>query len=140
MTPSVGLAETNDQRDAIVDGRIPQYEQLREVRLARVLETGCSAVREAVETAAVSQILERPEPVDTSPLRDALAELRKTLMRRAKRWRRSIPIRAQPDLIAEHLRLSARLTGDELARETGDRARASWAEERAMGEEEGTVA
>jgi DNA-binding GntR family transcriptional regulator len=84
MTQSVSLAETNDQRDAIVDGRIPQGEQLREVPPARVLGTGRRTVREAIETAAVSQILERPEPVDTSPLLDALAELRKTLLRRAR--------------------------------------------------------
>ena len=49
----VERASTTEQvltelRDAIVDGRIPQGEQLREVRLARELGTGRSAVREAI--------------------------------------------------------------------------------------------
>jgi DNA-binding GntR family transcriptional regulator len=35
-------------RDAIVDGRIPQGEQLRETRLAETLGTGRSAIREAI--------------------------------------------------------------------------------------------
>jgi DNA-binding GntR family transcriptional regulator len=38
----------NELREAIVDGRIPQGEALREVALARALGTGRSAVREAV--------------------------------------------------------------------------------------------
>jgi DNA-binding FadR family transcriptional regulator len=35
-------------RDAIVDGRIPEGEQLRETRLAETLGTGRSAIREAI--------------------------------------------------------------------------------------------
>jgi DNA-binding GntR family transcriptional regulator len=50
---SVERASTTEQvvtelRDAIVEGRIPQGEQLREVPLARQLGTGRGAVREAI--------------------------------------------------------------------------------------------
>ncbi len=50
---SIERASTTEQvltelRDAIVDGRIPQGEQLREVPLSRELGTGRSAVREAI--------------------------------------------------------------------------------------------
>jgi DNA-binding GntR family transcriptional regulator len=50
---SIERASTTEQvltelRDAIVDGRIPQGEQLREVPLSRELGTGRSAVREAL--------------------------------------------------------------------------------------------
>jgi DNA-binding GntR family transcriptional regulator len=58
-------------REAIVGDRIRQGEQLAD-------RLDVYGAREAVETGAVRQILEREEPVDTSPFRDALAELRKT--------------------------------------------------------------
>jgi DNA-binding GntR family transcriptional regulator len=118
---SVERASTTDQvltelRDAIVDGRIPQGEQLREVQLASQLGTGRSAVREAIrqlvqeglvehelhrgalvrvvsladyhdvygareviEAGVVRRLLEREEPIDTAPLREALEQLRRAL-------------------------------------------------------------
>jgi DNA-binding GntR family transcriptional regulator len=43
-----------------------------------------------------------------------------------------------PDIVSEHLRLSAQLIGDELARETGDSGRATSEDETAIEEEERT--
>jgi DNA-binding GntR family transcriptional regulator len=217
---TVERASTTEQvltelRDAIVDGRIPQGEQLREVHLARELGTGRSAVREAIrqlvqeglvehelhrgalvrvmsladypdvygareviETGVVRRLLAREEPLDTDPLREALEGLREalatdgrltdeaiaadirfhqelvrlcdsprltrahdTLAAETRLLLRHHPLYPAtdyvsdhqrlldalerrdprtPDLIAQHLRLSARLIGDELARETGD--------------------
>jgi DNA-binding GntR family transcriptional regulator len=214
---SIERASTTEQvltelREAIVDGRIPQGEQLREVHVARLLGTGRSAVREAIrqliqeglvahelhrgayvpvmsladrldvyrareaiETGAARQILERAEPFDTSGLREALEALRTAFAREGRLTEEGIaadisfhqelvrlcgsprlsrahatlaaetrillrhhPVYpeadyvsdheqlldalerrdpATPELIAEHLRLSARLIGDELARE-----------------------
>jgi DNA-binding GntR family transcriptional regulator len=202
-------------RDAIVDGRIPQGEQLREVPLARQLGTGRSAVREAIrqlvqeglvdhelhrgalvrvislddypdvygareiiETGAARRLLEREEPIDTAPLREALEGLRVALasdghltdeaiaadMRfhqelvrlcdspRLTRAHATLAAETRlllrhhphypatdyvgdherliealerrdprtPELVADHLRLSARLIGDQLAREMGE--------------------
>jgi DNA-binding GntR family transcriptional regulator len=218
----VERASTTEQvltelRDAIVDGRIPQGVQLREVHLARQLGTGRSAVREAIrqlvqeglvdhelhrgavvrvislaeygdvygareviETGAVRRVLENEE-VDTAPLRAALDELadaltadghlsdeaiaadvrfhqelvrlggsprltraHDTLAAETRLLLRHHPLYPPtdyageherllealerrdprtPDLVAQHLRLSARLIGDELARETSDGAR-----------------
>jgi DNA-binding GntR family transcriptional regulator len=215
---SIERASTTEQvlselRDAIVDGRIPQGEQLREVHVARLLGTGRSAVREAIrqliqeglvahelhrgayvpvmsladrldvyrareaiETSVVRQLLEQAEPVDTSALREAVEALRDAFAREGRLTDEGIAAdirfhqelvrlcgsprlsRAHdtlaaetrmllrhhphyseadyvgdherllealerrdpntPELIAEHLRLSARLIGDELARET----------------------
>jgi DNA-binding GntR family transcriptional regulator len=220
---SVERASTTEQvltelRDAIVEGRIPQGEQLREVHLARQLGTGRSAVREAIrqlvqeglvdhelhrgalvrvvsladypdvygareviETGVVRRLLEREEPIDTTSLRDAVERLREalppdghltdeaiaadvrfhqelvrlyesprltrahdTLAAETRLLLRHHPLYPAtdyvsdheqlldalerrdprtPDLIAQHLRLSARLIGDELAREAGDGAR-----------------
>jgi DNA-binding GntR family transcriptional regulator len=214
---SVERASTTEQvltelRDAIVDGRIPQGEQLREVQLAEQLGTGRSAVREAIrqlvqeglvehelhrgalvrvvsiadypdvygareviEAGAVRRVLERDEPIDTAPLRAALDELRHalpadghlteeaiaadvgfhqqlvrlcgsprltrahdTLAAETRLLLRHHPVYPAtdyvgdherlvdalerrdadtPHLVAEHLRLSARLIGDQLARE-----------------------
>ena len=214
---SVERASTTEQvltelRDAIVDGRIPQGEQLREVQLAEQLGTGRSAVREAirqlvqeglvehelhrgalvrvvsiadypdvygarevVEAGAVRRVLEADEPIDTTPLREALEELRDalhsdghlteeaiaadvrfhqelvrlcsslrlarahdTLAAETRLLLRHHPVYPAadyvgdherlvdalerrdpdtPDLVAEHLRLSARLIGEQLARE-----------------------
>jgi DNA-binding GntR family transcriptional regulator len=219
----VERASTTEQvltelRDAIVDGRIPQGVQLREVHLARQLGTGRSAVREAIrqlvqeglvdhelhrgavvrvvslgeygdvygareviETGAVRRVLESEEPIDTAPLRTALDELRDalapdghlsdeaiaadirfhqelvrlcgsprltrahdTLAAETRLLLRHHPLYppadyasdherllealerrepGTPDLVAQHLRLSAKLIGDELAREAGDDAR-----------------
>jgi DNA-binding GntR family transcriptional regulator len=44
-----------------------------------------------------------------------------------------------PDIVGEHLRLSARLIGAELARETGEGARASREDERSIAKEERTA-
>jgi DNA-binding GntR family transcriptional regulator len=217
---SVERASTTDQvltelRDAIVDGRIPQGEQLREVLLAQELGTGRSAVREAIrhlvqeglvehemhrgaivrvvsladrldvygareaiEAGAVRQILEREDPVDLSPLRAALDALRQAVpahgrltdeaiaadirfhqelvalcgSARLNRAHQTLVAETQmllhhhpvypatdyvddherlldalerrdprtPDLVAQHLRLSARLIGEELAREASE--------------------
>ena len=219
---SVERASTTEQvltelRDAIVDGRIPQGEQLREAPLARKLGTGRSAVREAIrhlvqeglvehelhrgalvrvvsladhldvyrareviEAGVVGQRLQREEPIDTGPLREALEGLRRALGRHGRLTDEAIAAdirfhqelvrlcgsprltRAHetlaaetrlllrhhpayqatdyvtdherllvalerrdpetPDLIVQHLRLSARLIRDELARESGDGA------------------
>jgi DNA-binding GntR family transcriptional regulator len=204
-------------RDAIVDGRIPQGEQLREVSLAQALGTGRSAVREAIrqllqeglvesrahygafvrvlsladrldvyvareaiETGAARRILESDGSVDFSSVRTALEEL-KTAARDRDRvtdaviaadihfheelvrlagserlsrayetlgaetrmllshhppypWRDYVTDHVRllealvegdpraPDLVAEHLRLSARLIADELARASDDGA------------------
>jgi DNA-binding GntR family transcriptional regulator len=204
-------------RDAIVDGRIPQGEQLREVPLARQLGTGRSAVREAIrqlvqeglvdhalhrgalvrvislddypdvygareviEAGAVRRLLDREGPIDTAPLREALERLREalssdghltdeaiaadvgfhqalvrlcesprltrahdTLAAETRLLLRHHPLYPAsdyasdherlldalerrdprtPDLVAEHLRLSARLIGDQLAREASGSA------------------
>jgi DNA-binding GntR family transcriptional regulator len=214
---SVERASTTEQvlmelRDAIIDGRIPQGEQLREAPLAQELGTGRSAVREAIrhlvqeglvdhemhrgaivrvvsladrldvyrareviEAGAVRQLLDGDDPVDLSPLRAALDALRRavppqgrvteeaivadirfhrelvdlcgisrlsrahqTLAAETRMLLRHHPVYPAtdyvgdherlldalerrdprtPDLVAEHLRLSARLIGDELARE-----------------------
>jgi DNA-binding GntR family transcriptional regulator len=214
---SVERASTTEQvltelRDAIVDGRIPQGEQLREVALAQELGTGRSAVREAIrhlvqeglvehemhrgaivrvvsladrldvyrareaiEAGAVRHVLDRTDPVDLSPLRAALDELRRSVPRKGRltdeaiaadiafhqelvdlcgnsrlsRTQRTLAAETRmllhhhpvypasdyvddherlvealerrdpetPDLVVQHLRLSARLIGDELARE-----------------------
>jgi DNA-binding GntR family transcriptional regulator len=214
---SVERASTTDQvltelRDAIVDGRIPQGEQLREAHLAQELGTGRSAVREAIrhlvqeglvehemhrgaivrvvsladrldvyrareaiEAGAARHILDQAEPVDLSPLRAALDVLRRAVPRKGRltdeaiaadirfhqelvdlcgnlrlsRAHRTLAAETRmllhhhpvypandyvddherlvdalerrdpqtPDLIVQHLRLSARLIGDELARE-----------------------
>ena len=219
---SVERASTTEQvltelRDAIVDGRIPQGEQLREVHLASQLGTGRSAVREAIrqlvqeglvdhelhrgavvrvislaeygdvygareviETGAVRRLLGRKEPIDTAPLREALEELRQALppdggltdeaiaadvrfhqelvrlcgSRRLTRAHDTLAAETRlllrhhplypatdylsdheclvdalerrdprtPDLVAEHLRLSSWLIGDELAREATEGA------------------
>ncbi len=204
-------------RDAIVDGRIPQGEQLREVSLAQALGTGRSAVREAtrqllqeglvesrahhgafvrvlsladrldvyvareaIETGAARRILESDGPVDFSRVRTALEEL-KTAARDHDRvtdaviaadihfheelvrlagserlsrayetlgaetrmllshhppypWRDYVTDHVRllealvegdsraPDLVAEHLRLSARLIAEELSRASDDGA------------------
>jgi DNA-binding GntR family transcriptional regulator len=219
---SIERASTTEQvltelRDAIVDGRIPQGEQLREVPLSRELGTGRSAVREAIrqlvqeglvehqmhhgavvrvvsledrldvygareviEAGAVRQILDRDEPVDLSPLREALHAMRQALANQGAvtdaviaadiRFHRELvdlcgnprlsrahetlaaetrmllrhhPVypaadyvgdheglldaleRRDPgtqELIVQHLRLSARLIGEQIARETAEEA------------------
>jgi DNA-binding GntR family transcriptional regulator len=219
----VERASTTEQvltelRDAIVDGRIPQGVQLREVHLARQLGTGRSAVREAIrqlvqeglvhhelhrgavvrvvslaeyrdvygareviESGAVRRVLESQQPIETAPLRAALDALRDALapdghlsdeaiaadvrfhqelvrLCRSPRLTRAHDTLAAetrlllrhhplypptdyageherlleaierrdprtPELVAQHLRLSARLIGDELAREASDGAR-----------------
>lgn len=132
MTPEalgrVDRRSTTDQalalvRAAIVDGRIRQGEQLREVELATRLGTGRSAVREAirqlvqeglvqhhphrgsfvriiddadivdvyrsreaVESAALTAILESDRPVDLAPLRGALERLRRAADGGAGTW------------------------------------------------------
>jgi DNA-binding GntR family transcriptional regulator len=150
--------------------------------------------REAIETGAVTRILESPEPVDLTPLRAAFGEL-KAAARDQERVTAAVIAadirfhqelvqlagsprlsRAQetlaaetrmllghhppypwtdyvgdhervfeaierrdpraPDLVREHLRLSARLIGEELARETGDGQRG---EQQAPQAEAGTV-
>jgi DNA-binding GntR family transcriptional regulator len=221
---SIERASTTEQvltelRDAIVDGRIPQGEQLREVPLSRELGTGRSAVREAIrqlvqeglvehqmhrgavvrvvsledrldvygareviEAGAVRQILDRDEPVDLSPLHDALEALRRaldshgdltddaiaadirfhrelvdlcgsprlsraheTLAAETRMLLRHHPVypaadyvsdherlldaleRRDPgtqELVVQHLRLSARLIGEQIARETAEEAKA----------------
>ena len=221
---SIERASTTEQvltelRDAIVDGRIPQGEQLREVPLSRELGTGRSAVREAIrqlvqeglvehqmhrgavvrvvsledrldvygareviEAGAVRQILDRDHPVDLSPLRDALQALRRaldsqgdltdeaiaadirfhrelvdlcgsprlsraheTLAAETRMLLRHHPVypaadyvsdherlldaleRRDPgtqELVVQHLRLSARLIGEQIARETAEEAKA----------------
>jgi DNA-binding GntR family transcriptional regulator len=221
---SIERASTTEQvltelRDAIVDGRIPQGEQLREVPLSRELGTGRSAVREAIrqlvqeglvehqmhrgavvrvvsledrldvygareviEAGAVRQILDRDEHVDLSPLRDALQALRRaldshgdltdeaiaadirfhrelvdlcgsprlsraheTLAAETRMLLRHHPVypaadyvsdherlldaleRRDPgtqELVVQHLRLSARLIGEQIARETAEEAKA----------------
>jgi DNA-binding GntR family transcriptional regulator len=218
----VERASTTEQvltelRDAIVDGRIPQGVQLREVHLARQLGTGRSAVREAIrqlvqeglvhhelhrgagvrvvslaeyrdvygareviESGAVRRVLESQRPIETAPLRAALDALRDalapdgnlsdeaiaadvrfhqelvrlcgsprltrahdTLAAETRLLLRHHPLYPPtdyageherllealerrdprtPELVAQHLRLSARLIGDELARETSDGA------------------
>jgi DNA-binding GntR family transcriptional regulator len=218
----VERASTTEQvltelRDAIVDGRIPQGVQLREVHLARQLGTGRSAVREAVrqlvqeglvhhelhrgavvrvvslaeyrdvygareviESGSVRRVLESQQPIDTAPLRAALDALRDalapdghlsdeaiaadvrfhqelvrlcgsprltrahdTLAAETRLLLRHHPLYPPtdyageherllealerrdprtPELVAQHLRLSARLIGDELAREASDGA------------------
>jgi len=220
---SVERASTTEQvltelRDAIVDGRIPQGEQLREVQLARQLGTGRSAVREAIrqlvqeglvehelhrgalvrvlsladyadvygareviESGVVRRLLGREEPIDTAPLREALERLREALSAdghltdaaiaadvrfhqelvrlcgspRLSRAHDTLAAETRlllrhhprypatdyvgdheqlldalerrdprtPDLVAQHLQLSARLIGDELAREARDGSR-----------------
>jgi DNA-binding GntR family transcriptional regulator len=220
---SVERASTTEQvltqlRDAIVDGRIPQGEQLREVALARQLGTGRGAVREAIrqlvqeglvhhelhrgalvrvvslaeypdvygareviETGAVRRVLAQDEPIDTAPLRKALERLRDalpsdghltdeaiaadvrfhqelvrlcgsprltrahdTLAAETRLLLRHHPLYPAndyvsdherlldalerrdpqtPDLVAQHLQLSARLIGAELAREAADGAK-----------------
>jgi DNA-binding GntR family transcriptional regulator len=219
---SIERASTTEQvltelRDAIVDGRIPQGEQLREVPLSRELGTGRSAVREAIrqlvqeglvehqmhrggvvrivsledrldvyrareaiEAGAARQILDREEPVDLSRLRDALEELRSAFARntdltdeaiaadirfhqelvalcgspRLERAHATLAAETRmllrhhpvypatdyvedherlidalerrdpgtPELVVQHLRLSARLIGEEIARESAERA------------------
>jgi DNA-binding GntR family transcriptional regulator len=219
---SIERASTTEQvltelRDAIVDGRIPQGEQLREVPLSRELGTGRSAVREAIrqlvqeglvehqmhrgavvrvvsledrldvygareviEAGAVRQLIDRDEPVDLSPLRDALQALRQalaspgdltdeaiaadirfhrelvdlcgsprlsraheTLAAETRMLLRHHPVypaadyvsdherlldaleRRDPgtqELVVQHLRLSARLIGEQIARETAEEA------------------
>jgi DNA-binding GntR family transcriptional regulator len=219
---SIERASTTEQvltelRDAIVDGRIPQGEQLREVPLSRELGTGRSAVREAIrqlvqeglvehqmhrgavvrvvsledrldvygareviEAGAVRQILDRDEPVDLSPLREALHAMRQALANQGAvtdaviaadiRFHRELvdlcgsprlsrahetlaaetrmllrhhPVypaadyvgdherlldaleRRDPgtqELIVQHLRLSAQLIGEQIARETAEEA------------------
>lgn len=219
---SIERASTTEQvltelRDAIVDGRIPQGEQLREVPLSRELGTGRSAVREAlrqlvqeglvehqmhrgavvrvvsledrldvygareaIEAGAVRQILDRDEPVDLSPLHEALEALRQafscredlsddaiaadirfhqelvglcgsprlsrahaTLAAETRMLLRHHPVypaaeyiadherliealeRRDPgtqELVVQHLRLSARLIGEEIARGTVEEA------------------
>jgi DNA-binding GntR family transcriptional regulator len=200
-------------REAIVEGRIAQGEQLREVQLASMFGTGRGvlrealrqlvqeglveyvphrgsfvqvmsledrldvyAAREALESGAVRLALESPRPPDLTRLRDAVYRLRvaaggrnrvsedliaadvdfhrelvalagsprltrahETLMAETRMLLRHHPAypasdyvsdhtrllaaieRAcprAPDLVADHLRLSARLIADELARET----------------------
>jgi DNA-binding GntR family transcriptional regulator len=200
-------------REAIVDGRIAQGEQLREVLLASTFGTGRGVLREAVrqlvqeglveyvphrgsfvrlmslddrldvyaarealEPGAVRLALELPEPPDLTRLRGALRRLRvaagernrvtedliaadvdfhrelvalagsprltrahETLMAETRMLLRHHPTYPAsdyvgdhtrlldavertdpitPELVAEHLRLSARLIADELARET----------------------
>jgi DNA-binding GntR family transcriptional regulator len=219
---TVERASTTEQvltelRDAIVDGRIPQGEPLREAQLASRLGTGRSAVREAIrqlvqeglvdhelhrgavvrvmsladypdvygareviEVGAARRLLEREQPIDTGALRDALERLREalpsdghltdeaiaadirfhqqlvrlsgsprltrahdTLAAETRLLLRHHPLYPPtdyvsdherlldalerrdprtPELVAQHLRLSARLIGDELAREAGDGA------------------
>jgi DNA-binding GntR family transcriptional regulator len=204
-------------RDAIVEGRIPQGEQLREISLAEALGTGRSAVREAIrqllqeglveakanrgafvrvlsladrldvyvareaiETGAARRILESEAAVDFARLRAALEELRRaahdhdhvtvevigadirfheelvrlagsprlsraheTLVAETRMllsrhppypWKdyvtdhvRLLEALAEgdpsaPDLVAEHLRLSARLIAEELSRASHDGA------------------
>jgi DNA-binding GntR family transcriptional regulator len=102
-------------REAIIEGRIPQGEPLREVSLATTLGTGRSAIREAIrqlvqeglveyephrgafvrlmsladrldvyiareaiESGAARRLVQGDDPVDLSPLRDALDELADT--------------------------------------------------------------
>jgi len=146
--------------------------------------------REVIETGVVRQLLERDEPIDTAPLREALEQLRRalpangrltdeaiaadvwfhqelvslcdsprltrahdTLAAETRLLLRHHPIYPAtdyvrdhqelldalerrdprtPELFAGHLRLSADLIGDELAREAGDggRSSADQAEER----------
>jgi DNA-binding GntR family transcriptional regulator len=217
---SIERASTTEQvltelRDAIVDGRIPQGEQLREIPLARELGIGRSAVREAlrqlvqeglvehqmhrgavvrvvsledrldvygareaIESGAVRQILARDEPIDLSPLREALEALRSAFSRSTELTDEAIAadirfhqelvavagsprltrahntlaaetrmlLRHHPaypaadyvsdheqlldalerrdpateELVVQHLRLSARLIGEEIAREASD--------------------
>jgi DNA-binding GntR family transcriptional regulator len=219
---SIERASTTEQvltelRDAIVDGRIPQGEQLREVPLSRELGTGRSAVREAIrqlvqeglvehqmhrgavvkvvsledrldvygareviEAGAVRQILDRDENVDLSPLHDALHAMRRALANSGEvtdaviaadiRFHRALVdlccsprlskahetlaaetrmlLRHHPsypaadyvgdherlldalerrdpgaqELVVQHMRLSARLIGDQIARETAEEA------------------
>jgi DNA-binding GntR family transcriptional regulator len=219
---SVGRASMTERvlrelRDAIVDGRIAQGEQLREVSLAQTLGTGRSSVREAVrqlvqeglveyeahrgafvrvlsladrldvyvareaiETGAARRILESEVRVDFSRLRAALEDLQKAardqdrvtdaviaadirfheeLVRlaaspRLSRAHDTLVAETQmllshhppypwtdyvadherllealaegdaraPDLVSEHLRVSARLIADELSRASQDGA------------------
>jgi DNA-binding GntR family transcriptional regulator len=215
----VSLTErvTRELRDAIVDGRIPQGEQLREISLAQALGTGRSAVREAIrqlvqeglvesethrgafvrvlsladrldvyvareaiETGAARRILESEAPVDFSRVRAALEELKTAARNRDRvtdaviaadiRFHQEIVRLARsprlsrthdtlgaetrmllshhprypwndyvtdhvrllealeqgdpraPDLVSEHLRLSARLIAEELSRASHDGA------------------
>lgn len=203
-------------RDAIVDGRIAQGEQLREVQLAATFGTGRGVVREAVrqlvqeglveylphrgtfvrlmsledsrdvyaarealESGAVRRALQESATLDLSGTRRALAKLRSaaaghdrvteamigadvdfhrelvalagsprlsrahgTLVAETRMLLRHHPVYPAsdyvgdhtrllealerrdprtPDLVAEHLRLSARLIGHELQRETAER-------------------
>jgi DNA-binding GntR family transcriptional regulator len=217
---SVERASTTEQvlaelRDAIVDGRIPQGEQLREAHLAQELGTGRSAVREAIrhlvqeglvehemhrgaivrvvsladrldvygareaiEVGAVRQILDQADPVDLAPLRAALDALRRAVPAqgrltdeaiaadisfhqelvalcgspRLSRVHQTLVAETRmllhhhpfypaedyvddherllsaletrdprtPELVAQHLRLSARLIGDQLALEASE--------------------
>jgi DNA-binding GntR family transcriptional regulator len=221
---TVERASTTEQvltelRDAIVDGRIPQGEPLREAQLASQLGTGRSAVREAIrqlvqeglvdhelhrgalvrvmsladhpdvygareviEVGAARLLLEREDGMDTAPLREALEALRdaldgeghlsdeaiaadirfhrelvdlcgsprlsrahETLAAETRMLLRHHPVypaadyvsdherlldaleRRDPDiqeLIVQHLRLSARLIGEQIARETAEEAKA----------------
>lgn len=200
-------------REAIVDGRIAQGEQLREVQLAGTFGTGRGVLREAVrqlvqeglvenvphrgtfvrlmsledrldvyaarealEPGAVRQLLQSPNEPDLRRLRKALARLRvaaagrdrvseemiaadvdfhrelvalarsprltrahETLMAETRMLLRHHPVYPgsayvddhaslldalerrdprTPELVADHLRLSAQLIGDQLARET----------------------
>jgi DNA-binding GntR family transcriptional regulator len=214
---SIARASTTEQvlqelREAIIDGRIPQGEALREVPLSQAFGTGRSAVREAIrqlvqeglveyelhrgafvrvmsladrldvyvareaiEAGIVRQVVDAPDPPDVSELRSALDDLRATAeghdrvtedliaadirfhqalvrlggsprLRRAhetlaaetrmllrhhpaypwsdyvsdhERLFEAIESRdpRAPDAVIEHLRLSARLIGDELERE-----------------------
>jgi DNA-binding GntR family transcriptional regulator len=206
-------------RDAIVEGRIPQGEQLREESLAQAVGTGRGAVREAIrqllqeglveskahrgafvrvlsladrldvyvareaiEAGAARRILESEAPVDFAPLRAALEELKtaahdhdrvtdaviaadirfheelvrlagsprlsrahETLVAETRMllshhppypWKDYVTDHVRllealaagdpraPELVSEHLRLSARLIADELSRESeGDTPR-----------------
>jgi DNA-binding GntR family transcriptional regulator len=205
-------------REAIVDGRIAQGEQLREVQLASTFGTGRGvlrealrqlvqeglveyephrgtfvrlmsledrldvyAAREALEPGAVRQALQSPQKLDLRRLRNALGSLKvaadgrdrvseeliaadvdfhrelvalagsprltrahETLMAETRMLLRHHPVypgsdymedharlleamergdQQTPDLVAEHLRLSAQLIRDELAREHAERDR-----------------
>jgi DNA-binding GntR family transcriptional regulator len=215
---SIDRASTTEQvlqelREAIIDGRIAQGEQLREVSLAKTFGTGRSAVREAIrqlvqeglveyelhrgafvrvmsledrldvyvareaiETGVAKRVVEASEPVDLSGLRGALSDMRtaaeghdrvtedliaadirfhqelvrladsprltrahETLAAETRMLLRHHPTYpwsdyvgdherlfdaverrdpSAPDVVREHLRLSARLISEELARET----------------------
>lgn len=217
---SIARASTTEQvlqelREAIIEGRIPQGEPLREVSLAAAFGTGRSAVREAVrqlvqeglveyrlhrgafvrvmsladrldvyvareaiEAGVVRRVVELSPAADLSPLREALESLRATAQghdrvtealigadihfhqqlvelagsARLRRAHETLAAETRmllrhhptypwsdyvgdherlfdaverrdpraPDLVVEHLRLSARLIGDELQRGAGE--------------------